>query len=101
MSRVRPEVGAWYQTPEGDYLEVVASDPDEGTIEVQFYDGSVTEYDRDSWGELAPLRAEPPEDWAGSLDVTRDDYGADLDRPVSDYLGNPLDLLEGPDLESD
>ena len=94
MNVLKPEVGAWYQTMEGDYLEVVAYDAEESTIEVQFYDGTIEEYDEDSWEELALRPAEPPEDWSGSLDVMRDDYGVDLDRPAGESLGNPLDLLD-------
>ncbi len=101
MSGARPEVGAWYQTRAGDYLEVVAVDPDDGTIGVQYYDGTVEEYDRDGWQELAFSDAEPPEDWSGSLDVNRDDYGVDLDRPGVDFLNNPLDYVDSPDLDLD
>ena len=101
MSAARPEVGAWYQAAEGNYLEVVAYDPDEGTVEIQFYDGTVEEYDEDSWNELALNRAEPPEDWSGSLDLSRDDYGVDLDRPAGEPRVNLLEELvqNEPDLE--
>ena len=101
MGAIRPEVGAWYQTAEGNYLEVVAQDREEGTIEVQFYDGAVEEYDKDSWNTLLLRPAEPPEDWSGSLDLVKDDYGVDLDRPAGEYHGNPLDLLEEPELDLD
>ena len=94
MNALKPEVGAWYRTMEGDYLEVVAYDLEESTIEVQFYDGTVDEYDEESWEELALRQAEPPEDWAGSLDVSKDDYGVDLDRPAGESQENPLDLLD-------
>ena len=101
MIAARPEVGAWYQTVEGDYLEVVAYDPDEGTVEIQFYDGTVEEYDSDSWEEMALSPAEPPEDWSGSLDVTKDDYGVDLDRPAGEARLNLIDELaqNEPDLD--
>lgn len=101
MTAIRPEVGAWYQALDGDYLEVVAYDADDGSIEVQYYDGTVEEYDTESWTELALTLAEPPEDWAGSLDLPREDYGVDVDRPDLGYQGNPLDLLEEPDLDLD
>jgi len=101
MSAVRPEVGAWYQALKGAYLEVVACDLEEGSIEVQYYDGTIEEYDYESWEEMALTPAEPPEDWAGSLDLPRDDYGVDLDRPTIGSLSNHLDLLEDPDLDLD
>jgi len=93
MNAARPEVGAWYQSAEGGYLEVVAHDPEDGTVEVQYYDGAVEEYDGDSWETLQLRPAEPPEDWSGSLDLGKDDYGVDLDRPAGEFHGNPLDLL--------
>ncbi len=98
MSTPRPVVGDWYQTAEGDYFEVVALDAPEDTIEVQFYDGAVEEYDSESWEELEARIAEPPEDWSGSLDLSKDDYGVDLDRPAGESRGNPIDEIEGEDL---
>jgi hypothetical protein len=101
MSAARPEIGAWYQTSDGDYLEVVAYDAEDGTIEIQFYDGAVAEYDEDHWEELQLTNAEPPEDWSGSLDVTKDDYGVDLDLPTREVRGNPLDLLDEQETDLD
>ncbi|MFC1685305.1 DUF6763 family protein [Pseudomonadota bacterium] len=89
-----PEIGAWFQTQENGYLEVVAYDPDEKTVEVQFYDGTIEEYELETWNALHLRPAEPPEDWSGSLDVSGDDYGVDLDRPAGDTHTNPLDELD-------
>ena len=94
MSRPKFHVGEWFQTVEGDKFEIVAYDPDEGVIEVQFYDGTVEEYDLDDWEELEAKPTAPPEDWAGSYDVSSDDYGVDLDRPAGNSHANPLDHLE-------
>ncbi len=94
MSTPYPAIGNWYQTVEGEILEVVALDKDEQSIEVQFYDGTVEEYDTDTWEEVVHRRAEPPEDWSGSLDISRDDYGVDLDRPAGDNHHNPMDDLD-------
>ena len=99
MSTPRPSVGDWYQSIEGDTLEVVAYDPDEETIEVQFYDGTVEEYDLDTWEELELRPAEPPEDWSGSLDLASDDYGVDLDRPAGNTRYNLLDRINSPEDE--
>ena len=99
MSAPRPKVGNWYQNLEGETLEVVAYDRDEETIEVQFYDGTVEEYDLDTWEELELSSAQPPEDWSGSLDLMADDYGVDLDRPAGKSAHNPLDGLAPPEPE--
>jgi hypothetical protein len=58
-------------------LEVVAIDPDEGTIEVQHFDGTVEEFDLESWNEQELEAAQPPEDWSGSVDVEPEDYESD------------------------
>ena len=94
MSTPYPAVGNWYQTVEGDIFEVVALDREEQSIEIQFYDGTVEEYDMDAWEELVHRAAEPPEDWSGSFDIANDDYGVDLDRPAGEQHHNLLDELD-------
>ena len=79
-----PKVGEWYQTPEGDTLEVVAWDLEAQTVEVQFFDGTIEEYDTDAWSELGLRPAQPQEDWSG----------VDLDQPAGKSRRNPLDDLE-------
>ncbi|HET6724918.1 MAG TPA: DUF6763 family protein [Gammaproteobacteria bacterium] len=78
-------VGEWYQTLSGDLLEVVAADENEGTIEVQYFDGTVAEMDAESWRDAVLVPASPPEDWTGSLDVSREDYGVDVDDVANGY----------------
>ena len=90
-------IGDWFKTVEGDQLEIVAYDPDEGVVEVQFYDGTIEEYELDDWKELEAVPIAPPEDWAGSYDLSKDDYGVDLDRPAGDTHLNPLDRLDEED----
>ena len=46
-----PEVGLWYRDIDNRLFEVVALE-NEDAIEVQYYDGDVTEYDRESWDLL-------------------------------------------------
>ena len=43
----------------------------------------------DAWFDAEIEAAPAPEDWSGSLDIERDDYGVDLEgaAPDSDYLG--------------
>jgi hypothetical protein len=94
MSTPIPKVGSWYQNQEGETLKVVAWDLDDKTIEVQYFDGTVGEYDFESWSELTLRPAEPPEDWSGSLDLPSEDYGVDLDQPAGDNHSNPLDDLD-------
>lgn len=46
-----PEIGLWYRDIENRLFEVIALES-EDAIEVQYYDGDVTEYDRESWDLL-------------------------------------------------
>ena len=46
-----PEIGCWYRDIENRSFEVVALES-EDAIEVQYYDGDVTEFDRESWDLL-------------------------------------------------
>ena len=74
MFTLAPVVADWYRSVNGTLLEVVAIDADEGTIEVQHFDGTVEEFDLESWTEQQLVRAQPPEDWTGSVDVEPEDY---------------------------
>lgn len=89
-----PRIGDWYLNPQGSLFEVVAIDPDDGTLEVQYADGAVEELDADTWEELRPVPSEPPEDWSGSMDVERDDYGADVEDGDRGLWANPLDSFD-------
>jgi hypothetical protein len=90
----QPRVGDWYQNISGDNFEIVAFDPDEASVEIQYFDGAIEEIDSDSWYEMEIQPIEPPEDWSGSLDIERDDYGVDLELTTHNEHINPLDELE-------
>lgn len=95
MASVFPTVGKWFQdTTTSQLLEIVAVDEDSGTIEVQYDDGAIGEFDLDSWAQLFLVSAAAPEDpGAGYGDVYEDTW---QDRE-SNYLSsstNPLELIE-------
>lgn len=89
-----PQIGDWYQNASKDSFEIVALDNDEATVEIQYFDGTVEEVDLDSWRELEIQSIEPPEDWSGSMDIEREDYGVDLELTAPNDHINPLDELE-------
>jgi hypothetical protein len=97
MSSPNIRIGNWYKTVDGDKMEIVAFDPEEEVLEVQFYDGTIEEYDLEDWQELEAKPIAPPEDWAGSYDLSKDDYGVDLDHPAGEAHLNPLDHLDDED----
>jgi hypothetical protein len=102
----QPEIGSWYSLRGGERFEVVAIDEDDGTIEIQTYDGTVEEMDMEDWeaqsasGEIEG--ADAPEDWSGSVDVDDED---DSPSPNSGYEGDSqlsagyegLDIFDIPD----
>jgi hypothetical protein len=102
----QPDIGEWYRIRGGDLLEVVAIDEDDGTIEVQHFDGTVEEMDLIDWeaqrakGEIE--EADAPEDWSGSVDVEGDEdtiapnSGLDGEQRLAGGLDD-LDLFEAPD----
>lgn len=88
----QPAVGDWFETDGGDAFEIVALDADEGTVEIQYFDGAIEELDVETWLELALVPIDPPEDYSGSLDISREDYGMELDDASGRRRGyNPLD----------
>ena len=84
MATPQPAIGDWYRLNGGALFEVVALDDDDGTIEIQYFDGTVEEMDIEDWvaqwEDGALEAAEAPEDWSGSVDVEptdQDGRGAD------------------------
>jgi hypothetical protein len=73
MVSPQPGIGDWYRLTGGELFEVVALDEDDGTIEIQYFDGTIEEMDVEDWNEQwdegALESAEAPEDWSGSVDV--------------------------------
>lgn len=94
MTRINPTVGDWYKRPGGGIFEVVALDEDDGTIEIQHFDGTVEEVELDSWGEVVLSTAEAPEDWSGSMDMDRFDTMLDADEAGTQDWADPLDFLD-------
>ena len=93
MHAVKPIVGQWYRGATNELFEVVAIDDEDQTIEMQFFDGTVTEMDFDSWNEslLDGLidAADPPEDWSGSVDVESEDLGREPEDSAQPGWTNP------------
>ena len=86
-------VGEWYQTA-GEPFEIVGIDAKAEIVLVQYFDGTLEEYDFDSWGELSARPCAPPEDYSGAMDMEREDFAADDDGSGSGRWDNPLDLLD-------
>ena len=102
MAAPQPSIGNWYRQKEGGTLfEVVAYDDDDGTIEIQYFDGTVEEMDTEDWesqwADRALEAAEPPEDWTGSVDVESSDdsaTGSDISGDETMLRASPLDGID-------
>ncbi len=82
-----PRIGDWYKSTIGDAFEIVASDDDDDTLELQYYDGTIEELDRETWETLHPEPVEPPEDWSGSMDVSPEDTaGTEIWTETHDWM---------------
>jgi hypothetical protein len=100
MANPAPVIGKWYARPGGDSFEVVAFDPDDGTIEIQYFDGTIEELDLDDWREERVEPASPPEDWTGSVDVEPEDYENEFDTEPGNGLGaRPFEALDRHEID--
>ena len=95
---MKPTIGNWYRIQGGDSFEVVAIDDDDGTIELQYFDGTVEEMDIEDWqaaqenGALEEVEA--PEDWTGSVDVEPEDYESEREVSAVATWADPLMSLD-------
>lgn len=98
MGQRIPAVGRWFQDLEtGEIFEVVAVDDHARSIELQFTDGELSEYDFDSWRELQLIAAAAPEDSRASYEMSdEDNWDPDRTYRPEDWSG-PLSSIE-PDL---
>lgn len=94
MTSPSPVVGDWYRRINGALFEVVAIDRDDGTVEVQHFDGTVEEFDLESWDEQDFEEAQPPEDWTGSVDVDPEDYESEREVTTASAWIDPLMSLD-------
>lgn len=98
MKMLSPMVGGWYKDLQTSALfEVVDWDPTTLTIETQYLDGEVSEYDLDAWREMRLEPAEAPEDWRAAFELDDQDR-RDPDTPLQpEDWGGPINSIE-PDI---
>ena len=70
MSRdYEPQAGQWYEDLDNEEsFQVLAVDPDEEIIRIQWPDREIREIDLDQWNEMDLELAEPPEGWVDDKD---------------------------------
>ena len=95
----KPKVDDWYEDAEdGRSFRIVAIDDDDGTIEVQYFDGDVEEFDTDSWYQMDLTRVAEPEDWSGPFDdLEEDDKGETYRAMRPEDWNGPADEMDYED----
>ncbi len=89
-----PQIGRWYRRTNGQIFEVVAVDDDDGTIELQFFDGTIDEVDYETWAALLIQRVAAPEDWSGSVDMDPEDFARQVEGEIPSGYHDPLAFLD-------
>ncbi|MCW8128524.1 DUF6763 family protein [Microbulbifer halophilus] len=93
MAEMQPDIGNWFENIEdGTLFEVVAVDDLERTLEVQYQDGTVGEFDLDQWQSLPVVDAAPPEDANVAYGLAARELAPDTGQVD---FNNPLDSIEG------
>jgi hypothetical protein len=91
-----PSIDNWYQDVEtGRTFRVIAVDEENDSIEIQFYNGDIGDFDFGSWRDSVIIPIEPPEDASAPFDdLEIDDLGytdPDLHEPGDLTLDDLLD----------
>ena len=89
-----PVIGSWFRRPDGVLFEVVAVDEDDGTIEIQQFDGTIGEIEIEYWLQMLLVEASPPEDWSGAVDMDPEDYVGPKDGDMPNGFHDPLAFLD-------
>lgn len=87
---VFPREGEWNQDNLHRVMQVVAYDEDHDAIEIQLFEGDVTEFDLDSWNQLDIELVEPRGDWSGPFDDLVPDDISNSEKPMhpTDWNGS-------------
>ena len=95
MKMLSPVEGNWYRDIQTQSIfEVIDWDPTTLTIETQYLDGEVSEYDLDSWREMLLEIVEPQEDWRAPFELCDEDLlDPDLPMRPQDWA-NPVNSIE-------
>lgn len=94
MARRIPSIGNWFCDQETHQLfEVIAFDERAGTIEIQYADGELGEYDLDNWSQLQLKPAYPPEDADIAYEIDPEQQWSDGNMPYANILDS-IDSLE-------
>jgi hypothetical protein len=94
MTTKFPVIGHWFRRPNGTLFEVVAVDEEDGTIEIQQFDGTIGEVEIENWPQLLLVEVSAPEDWSGSVDMDPEDYVGRKENDMPSGFHDPLAFLD-------
>lgn len=97
MAVAFPVIGRWYRRTNGSLFEVVAVDQQDGTVELQYFDGTIDEVDLENWPGLLIESVDAPEDWSGSVDMDPEDFQGKDSGEIPYGYHNPLEFLDKVD----
>jgi len=89
-------VGQWFRSG-GESFEIVGIDVPSELVLVQYFDGTLEEFDFETWTQLAAQPCAAPEDYSGALDLDPEDYDEIERDAVSVRNGrwdSPLDRID-------
>jgi hypothetical protein len=66
-------------------FEVVALDAQDGSIELQHFDGTLEEAAPEDWLMMGAEKAGAPEDWSGSVDINTEDLPGSRKPQIRDW----------------
>ena len=89
-----PVIGNWFRRPNGTLFEVVASDEEDGTVEIQLFDGTIGEVEIENWTQMLLVEVSAPEDWSGSVDMDPEDYLGKKYSDMPNGFHDPLAFLD-------
>ena len=100
---VEPVEDQWYRhLDKGQEFMVVAVNADEGTVEIQHFDGDVEELDLEDWYSLPLEPIEPPENWTGPFDdIEADDLDYEDTEMETSEWEEPLQEIPAESLEAE
>jgi len=96
-----PVIGAWYQTlKNNEMFEIVAIDEQSKTIDVQYLDGRIDEFDYTTWQSTAIEACAEPADWQEVFETEHDLNPFDETRePVDPWT--LIDSIDNDPFDSD
>ncbi len=80
------QIGRWYlRWDKGEIFQVTGLDASARTVQIRTFDGGSDEIAADLWSGLPLGAADPPDDWAGSVE-TVDEIDLEFAQPPADMV---------------